>query len=538
MKTKIIICIVIVFTFISCGEDFLDRHPYDLKVVGNFYQTPEDAMQALIAVYNSAANGYSVGSESNFDHFILLSEIASDNCFAGAGNSDDMRLMVWDKFESFGFYNPHDAAWLRYYRAIYRANTLLDNFDQIDWGGDEDLAQRIKSECRFLRAYFYFDLVRLFGNIPLLTEVLDVENLQVPQADPDDVYEFIVEDLKFAADNLPDIPYQNIPSYELGRATKWAAEALLGRVFLYYTGYYNKTEIALNEGALTKADVRSYIDDVIENSGHALVDTFEHLWQYSFDNFAGEDNKETVFAVKYTYKGYADYELFYGNRWQVMIGLRYQVIIPYGDGWGAATVNPKLWDSYDTLDTRRNATILNWEYLGKNYDGSDQRENTNCNWRKYCPLTDSTGTLLVELNNGDMQIDNYFDYLVIRFSDVLLMGAELYLDDNNSTAQMYFDMVRDRAFLDDLHRVTVSKDAIMEERRWELALEGHRYWDLLRYDGIAGNFAYAKSKLDSPQEPYMFSEIVFRTITQGLFQIPRTQIDLSQGFLKQNPGWE
>jgi hypothetical protein len=541
MKTKIIIGLTIIFTFISCGEDFLDKHPYDLKVVGNFYQTPEDALQALVAVYNSLADGESVGSASNFDHFILLSEIASDNCFGGAGTSDDVRLMVWDKFQYYGFYNPHDGTWLRYYRAIYKANILLDNFDQIDWGGDENLAKRIESECRFLRAYFYFDLVRLFGNIPLLTEVLDVENLEVPQADPDDVYKVIAGDLKFAADNFPVVTYQNIPSDELGRATKWAAEALLARVFLYYTGYYNKTEIELSEGTLTKADVRSYIDDVIENSGHALVDTFEYLWQYSFDKFVGEDNEETVFAVKYTYKGYGDQELFYGSRWQVMIGLRNQVIIPYGTGWGGATVNPKLWDAYDSLDTRRDATILNWDYLGKVYNAVDQREYTGCTWRKYMPLTDTLGNLLVENYNGDFQIDNYFDYLVIRFSDVLLMGAELHLDDNIALAQSYFDMVRDRAYLPDngdvSHRLSANKDNIMEERRREFALEGLRYWDLLRYDGIAGNFTYAKSKIDSPQEPYMWDQIVFRPETQGLFQIPQTQIDLSQGFLVQNPGW-
>ncbi len=528
----------IVFTFISCGKDFLETHPYDLKVVGNFYQTPEDALQALVAVYNSLSDGYSVGSECNYDHIIMLSETASDNCFAGGGNSDVIRNQVWDKFESFGYYNPHDGTWLRYYRAIYKANILLDNFENIDWSGDEDLKKRIESECRFLRAYFYFDLVRLFGHIPLLTEVLAVDNLNVPQADPDDVYQVIAEDLKFASDNLPDVPYQNIPSNELGRATKWAAEALLGKVFLYYTGYYNKTAIELGEGTLSKADVRNYIDNVITNSGHALVDTFTHLWQYSFDKFAGEDNMETVFAVKYTYKGYGDYDLFYGSRWQVMIGLRGQTIVPYGRGWGCCTVNPKLWEAYDSLDTRRDATILNWDYLGKTYNAADQREYTGCHWRKYVPLTDSTGTLLTELNNGEFQIDNFFDYVVIRFANVLLMGAELHLDGNTGTAQTYFNMVRDRAYLDDQHRVTVSKDAIMDERRWELALEGHRYWDLLRYDGIAGNFSYAKSALDSPQEPYMWDKIDFRTITQGLFQIPQTQIELSQGNLAQNPGWE
>ena len=532
-RINIFLAFITMLSYISCEKDFLDRYPYDKKVVGNFYKTPQDAYEALVAAYDVLQG--SVVGDNDYDNIILISEIASDDCYGGAGANDDYRLQVWDDFQNV-FISPHDLQWRKYYRGIYRANVFLENVANVEWGTSEDLKNRFISEARFLRAYFYFDLVRMFGHVPLLTEVADAENLKIPQADPADVYTFIAEDLKFAIDNLPAVPYQSMSTDEYGRVTKWAAEALLSRVFLYYTGYYNQGDIA---GIVTKSDVRAYIDDIIDNSGHALVDTFEHLWQYSFENFVGEDNKETVFAIKYTYKDFGDNTKRDGNRWQVMIGLRNQVIIPYGNGWGAATVNPKLWNEYDTNDTRREGTILGWDELGITFVTRDQREYTGYNWRKFVPLTDTLGNLITENYGGNLMRDNYFDYPVIRYSDVLLMGAELHLDDNLSLAQSYYDQVRDRAFLDEEHRISLTNDAagkslIMEERRWELALEGHRYWDLLRQGGLADNLGVAKAAIDC-SDPYA---VTFRPETEGVFEIPPTQIELSDGVLIQNPGWD
>jgi hypothetical protein len=532
-KINIFLAIIILFSFISCEKDFLDRYPYDKKVVGNFYQTPEDAFEALVAAYD-VLQGAVVG-DNDYDNIMLLSEIASDNCYGGAGATDDYRLQVWDDFLPL-YPNPHALQWTKYWRGIYRTNVFLENVDNVEWGNSEDLKNRYISEARFLRAYYYFDLIRLFGHIPLLTEVADAGNLKIPQADPADVYKFIAEDLKYAIDNLPAVPYRSIPQEEYGRVTKWAAEALLGRVFLYYTGYYNQGDIA---GVVTKADARSFIDDVINSSGHALVDTFEYLWHYSFEKFVGEDNIETVFAIKFTYKDFGDFTKRDGNRWQVMIGLRNQVIIPYGNGWGAATVNPKLWNSYDTADTRREATILGWDELGITFNTIDQREYTGYNWRKFVPLTDENGNLITENLGGNFMRDNYFDYPVIRYSDVLLMGAELHLDDNLALAQSYYDEVRDRAFLDDQHRITLTNDAageslIMQERNFELALEGHRYWDLLRQGGLADNLSVAEAEIDCI-DPY---PVTFRPETEGVFEIPPPQIELSDGALIQNPGWD
>src|SRR5699024_7024535 len=140
------------------------------------------------------------------------------------------------------------------------------------------------------------------------------------------------------------------------------------------------------------------------------------------------------------------------------------------------------------------------------------------------------GTSTVVNLGGDEQLDGFDDYPVIRFSDVLLMGAELHLN-GGTKAQEYLDRVRDRAFGDATHRVPVSKEAIMHERRLELALEGHRYWDLIRQD-----MDTAKQAIDNDGEGYF--EIIFRPETGGFFKIPETQVSLSGGAIKQNEGWE
>ncbi|MBN1599344.1 MAG: RagB/SusD family nutrient uptake outer membrane protein [Bacteroidales bacterium] len=526
-----ILFIATILIFAGCSEDFLDRKPYDQRVVGNFYQTPEDGFEALVAVYDMLQWGG--GENSNdYNNIHIITEIASDNCYGGAGTSDNAFCQDVDQF--INFFDGHAQSWERFYRGIYRANLFLESANDIDWGSDPyNLEKKYKGEAHFLRAFFYFNLVRMFGNVPLLTETIAPEDAYIAQADPEDVYEFIAEDLIIASNNLPGTPYSG-PNEESGRATKWAAQSLYARVFLYYTGYYNTEGIT---DKLTKSRARSYIDSVINVSGHELLDDFKRLWQFApFEgsSFAGEDNAETVFAIKYTWHGQGDQNIHDGNRWQVMIGLRDEIVAPFSDGWGLATVNPSLYAEWPEGDTRRDNTILAWEELGIDYHPESQREYTGYNWKKYCPLTtiDSTERQTDSLN-GNFMWDNFFDDIIIRFADVLLMGAELHLDDNLTLAQDYFDRVRDRAFQNIDHRIVLANDingfqTIMEERRWELALEGQRYWDLLR-QGID-----VTEEAINTTSPY---ERPFRRETMGLFAIPETQIELSNGTLYQNPGW-
>lgn len=513
---KIIVSAIILTTAISCSK-FLDREPIDKKVEETFYKTPQDALEGLVAAYDMLQYG-------DYDNIQLVSEIASDDCFGGGGESD-IAWKRWDRFENDNNTNLNN--WTKYYTGIYRANILLSKLDGVTWS-DSTLKTRYAAEARFLRAYYYFDLVRMFGNVPLVTTPLLPGQYNVPQAKPEEIYQLIAGDLRFAADNLPATPYAGIPKAEYGRVTKWAAAALLGRVFLYYTGYYNQADIP---GALNKQDARSYIDNVINAGGFELVDSFPRLWQAALSRFVGEDNKETVFAIKFTYKGLGNWDKHDGNRMQVMIGFRNDAVLPYYKGWGAAPVNPALWEAYEAGDTRRSGSIISVAAENLNYPVLYPQK-TGFMWKKYMPMND----LKAEDNNGDFQIDNFYDYVAIRFADVLLMGAELNLDGDLGKAQRYYNMVRDRAFLDEHHRRTLTPDAngkkmIMDERRFELALEGHRYWDLLR-QGVPA----AKQAIDNRNGDDQFN-VTFRAATKGLFQIPQQELNLSNGTLKQNEGW-
>ncbi|RAJ82069.1 SusD-like starch-binding protein associating with outer membrane [Chitinophaga dinghuensis] len=503
----------------SCGKGFLETYPKDRKTIEEFYKTPTDAYQALVSAY-------SMLNMDGYGNILLTSEIASDDAFGGGGNADN-GLQQWDKCQPMNDLNA--AAWSKYYTAIYRCNILLQQIEKVDFKGDTASKSRYIAEAKFLRAYYYFDLVRMFGNVPLITQPLEPGNYYIPQAKPDSVYDQIASDLKAAANTLPAVKFSSIPSGQYGRATKWAAEALLGRVFLYYTGYYGKQSIG---NTCTKGDAIAAIEDVIANSGHGLVPKFNNLFRASANTneYAGQNNQEGVFTIQYTYLGLGDQNQNNGNRVQVMIGIRSQVLGPYYKGWGAQTVNPALYNAYAPGDTRRNASIISIEEegYGSEYTLGDQAQYTGYFTKKYTPVSDKKPEDL----GGNFQWDNYDNYVVIRFADVLLMGAELNLGTDNARAQSYYDQVRDRAFQDQLHRIALTGiNQIWNERRYELALEGHRYWDLLR-QGIPA----AKLAIDNTSSNPAFN-ISFRSETKGLLAIPETQINLSNGTLTQNTGW-
>ena len=378
-----------------------------------------------------------------------------------------------------------------------RCNTLLTSLDNAKW---DSIAQKRKvfGEASFLRAYYYFDLARLFGQVPLVTNPLPVNN---PKATPEELYGQIALDLKNAIDS---IPAKSFMPENIGRATKWSAEALMARVFLFYTGYYNKTVITLpgTAGTITKQQVIGWVDDCVTKSGHVLVADFRNQWPYTIsgDNYpyvknnslswvgdAG-GNKENIFNVRYMAMATTDWgeKVYYSNQFNIMCGQRYGTAqVPIGHGWGMCPVNPKLYDEWSSMDLRKQGSIFNVNDAAEGIEtfnmGADmQWQETGYIGKKYVPINIVYNAKKVNWSvmkygaEDNFQINNTQDIVVIRLADVLLMGAEL----GSSRAQNYMDMVRTRA---GLTSVAVSLDNIKLERRHELAFEGIRYFDLLRW---------------------------------------------------------
>ncbi|MCD8208757.1 MAG: RagB/SusD family nutrient uptake outer membrane protein [Bacteroidales bacterium] len=553
---KILVLGVLALGLASCSAGFLDVNSKTESTTGNFYKTESDAYRALIGCYD----GWQVTTSNEGTGFYVASEMMADECFSGFGITDARNYAVVDRFDqgqSSSDLNIFEDDWANYYAAVYRCNELITRQDDIAWTSDETHGIYI-GEARAIRALCYFDMVRLWENIPLLTEPTD-EN--IPQADPDEVYNLIIEDLQYAAENIPASAYPKAQAATNdGHITKYAAEALLARVYLFYTGVYGKEP----EG-LTKAQALAGLEDVISSGEFALVEDFSTLWPAASltasgneedgyvmsSDFIGRGNVETVLAQKFNYtsdyNGNSD-----GNRWQVMIAPRSLLCVPYGQGWGGCTVNPKLYNSYPLADTRRDASIINYSGEGiTEADGfeasyKDQREYTGYAIKKYAPLaiweyvngawTQVNAVMSSYINASEYQISPYQDFIVMRYADVLLMAAEL----GSSNAQNYFNQVRDRAFGGDTsYRTNVSQETIMNERMYEFAFEAQRYWDLLR-QGVtyaANEIAETRTLKSGGEDDVVTISAENIIATRGFSQIPNNQIVLSNGVLKQNAGW-
>lgn len=523
----------------SCTAGFLDLEPQTSLMDNNFYSTIDDAEMALIGCYD----GYQRTTSNGNTFFYLMSELMADDCFAGGGNSGDRNYAAVDRFDrsqSPSERNLFNGTWEDYYAAIFRVNTLLQKMDDIDFEDNQTVRNRIMGEVRFLRALLYFDMVRMWERIPLLTEP-STENL--PQVEPEQTYQLIVDDLLFAADNILADAYPKAEAIENdGRATPYAAKALLARVYLFYTGYY---ETGDNTLGLTKEQVLQGLEDIIQSNEYDLVPEFKTLWPAAcyvadFQNntldksaYAGEGNCEVVFAQKFN--NTSDWNGMYdGNRWIVYLGMQSTNYAPYGSGWGVCQVDGDFFNSFEKGDKRQTASIIDvaGEGIEPIYDKNNQREYTGYTIKKYSPTALPDGTSDTGGSN-DYQISQEQDYIIIRYADVLLMAAEL----GSTNAQAYLDKVRQRA---GLPSKPATVENILQERRFELCFEGIRYWDVLRQGINKASQILAKDQVllsgGAPDHVVISPENVIKT--RGLCMIPGKQIDLSNGKLTQNAGWE
>lgn len=557
----------------SC-ESFLDTTNYWSKTTEDFPANEADALQILTGIYNNL--NVSIGNNVHLNHF-LWSEAASDDCLGGGGNNDQA-MQAEDLLLNFGA-NMYDGFYKDRYTGIARANVAIETFPNC--GLDEATLNQYLGEAHFLRAWYYYELASMFGNIPC--PVTSGADATQPQISGEALWGQILEDCKIAADIMP----ATVKDRGNGHVDKYCAEALLGRAYLFYSGFYGAETVALPGGeTLTKADVQKAITDCVNNSGYSLVPDFHNLWSYTNrvcveDNlspwkgngykYVNDDagvNPEAMFIIKFNTQPSWGTTIGYSNQTALFMGVRGQSLdngecFPFGTGWGMCPVSPALvadWKATEPGDPRLDASVISVEkWSTYKFGGDSNIQETGFYQTKTMPVIgrkgDGTGfwkSYVNEMypgliwssgNEDNFQLNLIDDMVMIRYAEVLLMDAEL----NGNQAS--FDKVRARA---GLASKPLNDENLRNERRWELAFEGVRFNDMRRYGE-----AYAVKALDKQEGVACYNMGVANgntaskfnggygarySATKGFAPLPAAQISLSasageQYKYTQNEGW-
>lgn len=493
---KYIIGLSLVITMTLGCKKFVDYNPQeDYQITAaDYLKTADDYKKMVVGVYSPLqwiwAN-------------TVIGDIASDNSVTGGENAtDQVGLQDIDKYLVNANNGNLTESWRACYEGINRANYLHENKSKLDFAGKDALY----GEVYFLRAFYYFELVKMFGGVPLFTEKrLGVaDSKQYQRATKEEVYAQIEIDLKNAITVLP------VTNVEKGRVTKYAAQALLGKIYLYQNKF---TEAA------------AALENVV-NGPFSLVSNFGNIFLS-----AGENGAESVFEIQYSNTslghdwGTAGTTRGQGNIAVQMAGVRNLTgNSPYASGWSTNLPTSNLANAFTAGDTRKAVTILDIEAYKTANPGFNitytaaPYENTGLYNQKYLPRKGESG--------GETALNYLNNFRTIRYADVLLMAAEAnnrMAAPNDTKAKDYLNRVRRRAFgVNDASKDvtatgTALRQAIWDERRLELAMEGDRFFDLVRT-------GQAASKITG-----------FVTGKNEVFPIPQQEIDISG--LKQNPGY-
>ena len=466
-KNKYIyIAIAMVFAMGSCSEEFLEVEPKGSNLEANYYQNEEQAFAGLVAVYDVMRQ-----NSGGFENLITMMNAGSDDNYAGGGNSSDGAGI-----QGFSNYtiNPNTmprSFWSVPYQGIFRANVLLQKLPNVPMGDANK--ERFAAESKALRAYYYFSLVTMFRNVPLILEPIPTNDIyNVLQANPADVYAQIENDLLAAIPVLPPM----VANDQKGRFTKGAAQALLGKVYLYQD---KKSQAAaqLEQVNGTPGGTSQY--------GYKLLDNYADLWVVT-----NKFNSESILEVTHTQLGGSGWGNWgsgsdEGNSVNIMVGPRgYSKTgaeapdLP--SGW---SFNPFTDDLFNAMasDPRLGATVLNLKQLVANGQASyiAGYQDTGYFLNKFTPRSKDVTT-----GTGDAVLNYRQDTYAIRLADTYLMEAEAL--GSGARAQALLDAVRARV---GLPSVPVNQAAIMNERRMELAGEGFRWFDLVRTGQAAAKLA-------------------------------------------------
>jgi tetratricopeptide (TPR) repeat protein len=486
-KIKIIIIMLLVLPSMFSCKKFLDIDPLFTQDAENFFETPNDYQRALTGAYDLLQSSFMT---------VWVGEIASDNSIAGGESVNDTEGLHEIEAMAHDAVNNELRSIFRWnYAGVTRANYLLENKNNIDFEGKD----KIIAEATFLRAYFYFELVKYFGDVPLVIDKrLGADEVtKIDRTPGSEVFAQIEQDLIFAASVLD----WNDPIK--GRITKGACLSLLGKAYLYQDKF--------DQAAST-------FDEVINQNQYELISEYNDLFKVN-----NEGHSESVFDVQYSGAeggGYGCLICLEGNAAPGFQGIRQYSGPIYGDGNSYNLPTQDLYDAFDATDIRRDATVLDIDAFI-----ADQPNSSNITYaigggghtgfynNKYIKR-------LGEIGLPDNDLTSPVNYVVIRYADVLLMAAEAHnraSTPDDSKAQNYLNQVRNRVNMSPINATgNALTEAIWLERRLELSGEGHRFFDLVRTGKAADEInGFVSGKHE-------------------LFPIPQVEIDLAGGNWSQN----
>ncbi|QDK77672.1 RagB/SusD family nutrient uptake outer membrane protein [Spirosoma sp. KCTC 42546] len=495
------------FLTASCQKSFLD---VPVQGQATTATDPNLAINLVTGVYNSLYNSEAFGGDGGDVHgisFIAATNIISDDADKGSFDSDQPSLKDIDNFTTTPTNNFVAALWNGYYSGISRANQALAALETASI--DQATKTRLIGEVRFIRGYYYFNLVRFFGKVPKVVRV--PKDAQDANTDPafqtrapvDTIYSVITQDLQFAINNLPLRAQAGV-----GHANKGAAQALLAKTYLYRKNWQQ---------------VQALTQEVINSGQYSLVPDYTIIWRY-----VGNNSSESIFETQSGTFNNGDIAVGGYATWQ---GPRVGGKGGWTDlGFGFDTPSQNLVNAYEAGDKRRASTIITIDNSGKHvgtvlYDGfripsADSVQNLYYNYKAYASENPSIEPYL---GNRDKKQKNV---RLLRYADVLLMNAEANNELGQSgTAITYLNQIRTRAGLAATKAASQTdlRTAIWQERRIELAMEHDRFFDLVR-TGRAAQVMQAAGKN-------------FVAGKNELLPVPSLQIQLSGGKLDQNPGY-
>ena len=499
IKFKYIYIAVALAVLGSCSEDFVTINPQGKFDTDTYFSNEQQCYAALIGVYDPMRK-----NTGGFENMVAMLNAGSDDFYAGGGSSTDGTGIQNFSTHSLSSITIPGSYWNDHYQGISRANILLSKLPAASM--NDAVRNRFAAEAKTLRALYYFNLVRMFKNIALVLEPLSTETIYTPeQVAPEVIYAQIEKDLTEAIAVLPNTV---IKDTEAGRFNKGAAQALLGKVYRF-EGKKPQAAAVLAEVNGTPGETNQY--------GNKLLDNFSDLWVTS-----NKFNAESLIEVSHSSAGNSDWTFWgsgrdEGNSLNIMVGPR-GYSRPTGSdapnlpsGWAFNVATQKLYDAMQG-DPRKDATILDLKALkaaGK-ADYIPAYQDTGYFLNKYLPRQSDVST-----GGGNSELNYKQNSYVIRLADTYLMEAEAL--GSGPRAQALLDAVRERA---GLPSVPVTLAAIKHERRMELAGEGHRFFDLVRWGDAAA----------------ALSDRGFDTGTDEIFPIPYTELNGTK--LKQNPNYQ